>query len=188
MSSMFFARASARAAPNLRVASARNPSANCFFRVSRSIASPPRAKVLRSGSDAIMRQAVSTSGRRVSRRASICQPGEARARTKPGWQSGALLEVVPMAKRLEGRVVIVTGGGHGIGKAYCRAVAQEGARVVVAEIDAKAAETTATALRAEGADALDVATDVADEKSTRAMADAALERFGQIDVLINNAA
>jgi 3-oxoacyl-[acyl-carrier protein] reductase len=93
-----------------------------------------------------------------------------------------------MAKRLEGRVVIVTGGGHGIGKAYCQAVAREGARVVVAEIDAKAAEVTATALRAEGADALDVVTDVADEKSTRAMADMALERFGQIDVLINNAA
>src|SRR5713101_4875522 len=68
-----------------------------------------------------------------------------------------------MAKRLEGRVVIVTGGGHGIGEVYCRALAGEGARVVVAEIDGKAADATAAALCAEGAEALAVVTNVADE-------------------------
>jgi 3-oxoacyl-[acyl-carrier protein] reductase len=93
-----------------------------------------------------------------------------------------------MAKRLDGRVVIVTGGGHGIGKVYCRALAGEGARVVVAEIDGKAADATAAALCAEGAEALAVVTDVADETSTRELARATLERFGRIDVLINNAA
>jgi len=93
-----------------------------------------------------------------------------------------------MAKRLDGRVVIVTGGGHGIGKVYCRALAGEGACVVVAEIDGKAADVTAASLQAEGAEALAVVTDVADETSTRGLARAALERFGRIDVLINNAA
>ena len=92
-----------------------------------------------------------------------------------------------MGDRLNGRVVIVTGGGHGIGKAYCRALAGEGARVVVAEIDGKAGETVATSLRAEGADALAVVTDVADAASTRALAGATLDRFGRIDVLLNNA-
>ena len=51
-----------------------------------------------------------------------------------------------MPGRLDGRVVVVTGGGHGIGKAYCRGVAAEGARVVVAEIDADAAQQTAEAV------------------------------------------
>ena len=93
-----------------------------------------------------------------------------------------------MGNRLDGRVVIVTGGGHGIGKAYCHGLAAEGARVVVAEIDSPAAEQTAEALRAEGAEALAVRTDVADEASTLEMAAKALERFGGLDVLINNAA
>lgn len=93
-----------------------------------------------------------------------------------------------MGKRLDGRVVIVTGGGHGIGKVYCRALAGEGAQVVVAEVDSKATDATVAALRAEGAEALAVVTDVADETSTRELARVALERFGRIDVLINNAA
>jgi len=93
-----------------------------------------------------------------------------------------------MGTRLEGRVAIVTGGGHGIGKAYCRALAREGARVVVAEIDPKAAEETSALVRDEGSEALAVPTDVADEASARAMAQATVERFGRIDVLVNNAA
>ena len=93
-----------------------------------------------------------------------------------------------MGTRLEGRVAIVTGGGHGIGKAYCRALAREGARVVVAEIDPKAADETSALVWDEGSEALAVPTDVADEASTRAMAQATVERFGRIDVLVNNAA
>jgi 3-oxoacyl-[acyl-carrier protein] reductase len=93
-----------------------------------------------------------------------------------------------MAKRLDGRVVIVTGGGHGIGKVYCRALAGEGARVVLAEVDGKAADATAASLQAEGAEALAVVTDVANEASTRELARATLEQFGRIDVLVNNAA
>ncbi len=91
-----------------------------------------------------------------------------------------------MGERLAGRVAIVTGGGHGIGKAYCHGLAAAGARVVVAEIDAAAGERVAAELGARVACA--VRTDVADEASTRAMADAALARFGRIDALVNNAA
>jgi len=89
---------------------------------------------------------------------------------------------------LDGRVAIVTGGGHGIGKAYCEGLAKSGAAVVVAEIDGDAAERTASDLRNAGARALEVQTDVADESSTRTMAQRALDAFGRIDVLVNNAA
>jgi 3-oxoacyl-[acyl-carrier protein] reductase len=93
-----------------------------------------------------------------------------------------------MPRRLDGRVCIVTGGGHGIGKAYCEGLAREGAAVAVAEIDGDAAERTATALRAEGASALELQTDVADDRSTQAMAERTLNVFGRIDALVNNAA
>lgn len=89
--------------------------------------------------------------------------------------------------RLSGRTVIVTGGGHGIGKAYCRGLVAEGARVVIAELDGDAADALAAELGGEAA-ALAVATDVADEGSVRAMADAAVAAYGRIDGLINNAA
>lgn len=93
-----------------------------------------------------------------------------------------------MTGRLAGRVVIVTGGGHGIGRAYCEGLAREGARVVVADVDGAAATAVADALRASGAEALALATDVSDEASAVAMAERTLARFGRIDVLVNNAA
>jgi 3-oxoacyl-[acyl-carrier protein] reductase len=93
-----------------------------------------------------------------------------------------------MGDRLQGRVSIVTGGGNGIGKAYCEALAAEGAAVAVAEIDGDAAERTAASLRASGARAVEIQTDVADEQSTVRMAERALSAFGRIDVLVNNAA
>lgn len=95
---------------------------------------------------------------------------------------------VPMKGRLEGRVAIVTGGGHGIGKAYAIRLAAEGAKVVIAEIDEKAAHAVARELAAAGHEALGIATDVSDPASTAAMAAATIERFGRIDALVNNAA
>ncbi len=88
---------------------------------------------------------------------------------------------------LTGRTVVITGGGKGIGKVYSEEFAKAGARVVAADIDAAAARAVADALAAQGCEALALETDIASEESTKSMAEAALERFGAIDVLVNNA-
>lgn len=93
-----------------------------------------------------------------------------------------------MTGRLQDRVVIVTGSGHGIGKAYAQRMVAEGAKVVVAELDEQAARLVAEELVASGAEALAVKTDVADPASVAEMAAKTVERFGRIDVLVNNAA
>ncbi len=87
---------------------------------------------------------------------------------------------------LEGKVVIITGGARGLGRAYALGVASEGASVVIADV--LDGTPTVGELAAAGSDALSITTDVSDEASTAAMAEAAVERFGRIDVLINNAA
>lgn len=88
---------------------------------------------------------------------------------------------------LDGQVVIITGGGKGIGKVYSQAFARAGARVIAADIDGAAAEAVAQTLSAEGHQAIGLATDIADSQSVEAMAKMAHERFGRIDVLVNNA-
>src|SRR5208283_3277626 len=93
-----------------------------------------------------------------------------------------------MDRRLSGRVAIVTGGGHGIGKAYARGLAQEGARVAIAEIDGAAARDVAAELVKEDFAAIAIETDVADQASVERMARSTIEAFGRIDVLVNNAA
>ena len=90
--------------------------------------------------------------------------------------------------RLSGRNIIVTGGGHGIGKAYCRRLVAEGAAVAIAELDGDAAEQVARELTDEGGKALAVRTDVADEASVTDMAAQVVDAFGRIDGLVNNAA
>jgi 3-oxoacyl-[acyl-carrier protein] reductase len=90
--------------------------------------------------------------------------------------------------RLRDKVVVVTGGGKGIGLRYVRGFAAEGAAVVVAEIDAVAAERAAGEVRAAGGRAIGVPTDVSHEASVEAMIKRAVSEFGKIDVLINNAA
>ena len=94
-----------------------------------------------------------------------------------------------MIEGLKDKVAIVTGGGHGIGKAYCLGFGRAGAGVVAADIDSPAAEAVASQVAKEtGAKSLGFSVDVSDEASTKAMAAAAIERFGQIDILVNNAA
>lgn len=94
-----------------------------------------------------------------------------------------------MGDLLQGRTAIVTGGGHGIGRAYCLGLAAEGANVVVADIDGGAADEVSNevtqSLRAQS---VSMTTDVTDADSTRSMAQTAFDRFGRIDVLVNNAA
>jgi len=93
-----------------------------------------------------------------------------------------------MTDRLAGRVAIITGGGHGIGRAYVRRFAEEGAKVVIAELDGAAGEALAAELTSEGYDVIASRTDVTSAEQTRATAELAISRFGRIDVLVNNAA
>jgi 3-oxoacyl-[acyl-carrier protein] reductase len=93
-----------------------------------------------------------------------------------------------MTLRLAGRVAIITGGGHGIGKAYAQRFAEEGAKVAIAELDGSAANDVAQDLRRRNLEALGLQTDVADEASVAHMAERTIEAFGRIDILVNNAA
>ena len=94
----------------------------------------------------------------------------------------------PSPGSLAGRVAIVTGGARGIGKAIALGCAAEGASVVIADIDGGLAAETAAQIEALGGRALAVRTDVSATDSVAAMVGAALDRFGRIDVLVNNAA
>jgi len=89
--------------------------------------------------------------------------------------------------QLQDRVAIITGAGQGIGRAYALRFAAEGAKVAVADINDANAEQVAKELEATGNDAIAVHVNVADEASTEDMARSALDRWGRIDILINNA-
>jgi NAD(P)-dependent dehydrogenase (short-subunit alcohol dehydrogenase family) len=90
--------------------------------------------------------------------------------------------------RFEGKVAIVTGAAQGIGEAYARALAAEGASVVVADLNEDSGERVAKEIEAAGGTAMFVRTDVSDAASATAMADAAVAAYGGIDLLVNNAA
>ena len=89
--------------------------------------------------------------------------------------------------RLNGRVAIVTGGGGGIGKATCMAFAQEGADIVIPEVNMPKATAVSDEITTLGRRCLVIETDVADGKSVQAMVDRTLEELDRIDILVNNA-
>jgi len=87
---------------------------------------------------------------------------------------------------MAGKTAIVTGAARGLGRAYAEALAKEGANVVVGDL--RDCGETVSAIEAVGGTALGVHLDVTDMASAQAMADAAMETFGRIDALVNNAA
>jgi len=89
--------------------------------------------------------------------------------------------------RLENKVAIVTGGGRGLGKVYCLRMAEEGAKVVVADILDREAEETVGEIKAKGGTAAAIKVDVTSESDTQRMAEEAVKKFGRIDILVNNA-
>jgi NAD(P)-dependent dehydrogenase (short-subunit alcohol dehydrogenase family) len=88
---------------------------------------------------------------------------------------------------LEDRVAIVTGAASGIGRASAIAFAREGARVTVADIDPRAGNETANAIRSEGHEAIFARVDVAQQSAIAEMVDETAQRWGRIDILFNNA-
>ena len=89
--------------------------------------------------------------------------------------------------RMDGKVVLVTGGGQGFGKAYCLGLAQEGATVVVADLNTETAQETRAEVEALGGHALATPVDVSDEASVLAMFESVDSQLGGIDGLVNNA-
>lgn len=86
------------------------------------------------------------------------------------------------------QVVVITGAAGGLGRAFAEGFAASNAKLVVADIDLAGVEKTAELLRASGAQAISVQVDVTNKESTQSLATAAVEAFGAIDVLVNNAA
>ena len=89
--------------------------------------------------------------------------------------------------RLQDKIAIITGAGRGIGAATARRFVEEGAQVVIAELNAQAGEEMAAHLRADGYPAIAVATDVSDHDAVRRMVEETVQRLGPPRILVNNA-
>jgi acetoin reductase-like protein len=89
--------------------------------------------------------------------------------------------------KLEGKIAAVTGAGSGMGRAIAEGYAREGAKVVVADLNAGAAEETMRNVTGAGGQAIAIRIDVRDESQAQTMVDAAVDQFGGLDILVNNA-
>lgn len=89
--------------------------------------------------------------------------------------------------RLKGKVAVVTGGGSGMGRSSCVLFAKEGAKVVVAELDAKTGQETVEIIKKAGGDAVFVKTDVSNPSDCQRMVKTAVDTYGKLDILFNNA-
>ena len=89
--------------------------------------------------------------------------------------------------RLKDKVSLVTGAGRGIGEAIARRLSEEGARVVISDIDLPAAENVARELKNSGRDALAIKADVANKGQVDEMIKKVVAEFGSVDILVNNA-
>jgi 3-oxoacyl-[acyl-carrier protein] reductase len=89
--------------------------------------------------------------------------------------------------RLQGKVAVVTGGAQGIGRAIALGLGREGAKVVVADLQADKARDVADELHALGRDAIPVEVNVANESAVKRLANATFDRFGRVDILVNDA-
>jgi 3-oxoacyl-[acyl-carrier protein] reductase len=93
-----------------------------------------------------------------------------------------------MSAALEGKVAIITGAGRGLGRAFALRFAQEGAKLLLPDINIVRAEDTAQEIISKGGDAAAIQTDISDEKAVQKMAERVIQLFGRVDILLNNAA
>lgn len=89
--------------------------------------------------------------------------------------------------KLNGKVALITGAGSGFGRATAVLFAKEGAKVVVVDINMETAKETANMIKRQGGEAIDVKADVSDVLEGKAMVETAVDRFGKLDILHNNA-
>ena len=88
--------------------------------------------------------------------------------------------------RLEGKVAVVTGGAQGIGRAIALGLGREGAKIVVADLQADKARNVADELHALGTEGYPAEVNVANESSVKRLASATFDRFGRVDILVND--
>jgi 3-oxoacyl-[acyl-carrier protein] reductase len=89
---------------------------------------------------------------------------------------------------LKDKVAIITGAGRGIGRAFALRFAEEGAKLLLPDIDLERAEGVANEIQAKGGEAVTIGADISDEKATKKIAEKVIQQYGKVDILINNAA
>jgi 3-oxoacyl-[acyl-carrier protein] reductase len=93
-----------------------------------------------------------------------------------------------MAGVLKNKVAIITGAGRGMGKAFALKFAEEGAKLLVPDIDLKRAESAVREIRAKGGKAVAMEADISKQEDTRKIAEEVIKQYGRVDILVNNAA